>query len=94
VYYLSVSGVTGERAQLPVDLPANLAGLKQLTDVPVCVGFGISTPEQVAELSKLADGAIVGSAMVKRMKQHLGESPQAIAAVVGGYCRALLGASG
>ncbi len=91
VYYLSVSGVTGERAQLPTDLPANLMELKKLTDVPICVGFGISTADQVSELSQLADGAIVGSAMVKRMKQHLGESPESIAAVVGAYCKTLLG---
>jgi tryptophan synthase alpha chain len=91
VYYLSVSGVTGERAQLPADLPGNLAELRKLTDVPICVGFGISTADQVSELSQLADGAIVGSAMVKRMKQHLGESPEKIATVVGSYCKALLG---
>lgn len=92
VYYLSVSGVTGERAELPADLPANLAELKQLTDVPICVGFGISTAEQVSQLSPLANGAIVGSAMVKRMKQHQGEGTDAIAAAVGEYCKALLGA--
>ena len=86
VYYLSVSGVTGERAQLPADLPANIAVLKKMTDVPICVGFGISTAEHVRQLSKLADGAIVGSAMVKRMKQHASEGPDAIAAAVGAYC--------
>jgi tryptophan synthase alpha chain len=89
VYYLSVSGVTGERAQLPADLPANIAALKKATDVPICVGFGISTAEHVRQLSQLADGAIVGSAMVKRMKQHVGEGPEAIAAAVGAYCREL-----
>lgn len=91
VYYLSVSGITGERAQLPTDLPANLAELKKLTDVPICVGFGINTAEQVRQLSHLADGAIVGSAMVKRMKQHFAQGPDAIAAAVGEYCRELLG---
>jgi tryptophan synthase alpha chain len=91
IYYLSVSGITGERSQLPADLPANIAALKKLTDVPICVGFGISTPAHVAELSRLADGAIVGSAMVKRMNQHLQEGPQAIAAAVAVYCRELIG---
>jgi tryptophan synthase alpha chain len=86
IYYLSVSGVTGERAALPTDIAANLAALKKLSDVPVCVGFGISTAEHVRQLSQLADGAIVGSAMVKRMKQHLGEGPEAIAAALGKYC--------
>jgi len=91
IYYLSVSGVTGERSQLPADLPANIADLKQLTDVPICVGFGISTRAHVAELSQVADGAIVGSAMVKRMNQHLHEGPNAIAAAVALYCRELIG---
>jgi tryptophan synthase alpha chain len=92
VYYLSVAGVTGERAQLPADLPANIAALKKITDVPICVGFGISTAEHVRQLSELADGAIVGSAMVKRMKPHVSEGPDAIAAAVGTYCRELMNA--
>jgi tryptophan synthase alpha chain len=91
VYYLSVSGITGERSSLPADLPANVAALKESTDVPVCVGFGISTSAHVLELSAIADGAIVGSAMVKRMKQHASEGPNAIAAALGTYCRELLG---
>ena len=91
VYYLSVSGITGERTQLPADLSTNVAELKKTTDVPICVGFGISTAEHVQQLSQIADGAIVGSAMVKRMKQHLTEDPQKIAAAVGEYCRELLG---
>ena len=91
IYYLSVSGITGERAQLPADLPANISDLKKLTDVPVCVGFGISTAAHVAQLAPLADGAIVGSAMVKRMKQHLNQGPAAMATAVGNYCRELLG---
>jgi tryptophan synthase alpha chain len=91
VYYLSVSGITGERTKLPADLAANVAELKKSTDVPVCVGFGISTAEHLSQLSQLADGAIVGSAMVKRMKQHLTEGPEKIAAAVGEYCRELIG---
>jgi tryptophan synthase alpha chain len=91
VYYLSVSGITGERTQLPADLADNVIELKKSTDLPVCVGFGISTAAHVSQLSQIADGAIVGSAIVKRMKQHLSEGPQAIAGSVGEYCRALLG---
>ena len=91
VYYLSVSGITGERTQLPADLSANVAELKKRTDVPVCVGFGISTAAHVSQLSQIADGAIVGSAMVKRMNQHLTEGPEKIAAAVGEYCRELIG---
>jgi tryptophan synthase alpha chain len=91
IYYLSVSGITGERTKLPADLSSNVTELKKTTDVPVCVGFGVSTAEHVSQLSQIADGAIVGSAMVKRMKQHLSEGPDAIAKVVGAYCRELIG---
>jgi tryptophan synthase alpha chain len=91
VYYLSVSGITGERTQLPPDLAANVRELKKHTDVPVCVGFGVSTAEHVSQLSQIADGAIVGSAMVKRMKPHLSDGSDAIAKAVGEYCRELMG---
>src|SRR5436305_7913919 len=62
IYYLSVSGITGERQKLPEDLAQQLRQLKQIGDTPVCVGFGISKREHVAQLAGLADGAIVGSA--------------------------------
>ena len=88
VYYLSVAGVTGERTALPADLAENVAAVKRLTDRPVCVGFGLHTAKQVAELAKVADGAIVGSAFVTRMKRVTG-GPAAVAAVVAAYCREL-----
>ncbi|MGH7214556.1 MAG: tryptophan synthase subunit alpha [Tepidisphaeraceae bacterium] len=90
VYYLSVSGITGERDQLPADLAQNVASLRKLTDRPVCVGFGISRPDHVAQLQGVADGAIVGSAIVKRMQQHTGASPDLIARAAGDLCRELL----
>jgi tryptophan synthase alpha chain len=90
VYYLSVSGITGERDKLPADLEANVRQFKQLTDKPVCVGFGISRPEHVARLRGIADGAIVGSAVVKRMKGRLHEGPEALAAEVASLTRELL----
>src|SRR4029078_658098 len=67
VYYLSVSGITGERKQLPPDVGANVAALRQVSKVPICVGFGISTPEQVREVTSVADGAIVGSAVIRKV---------------------------
>ncbi len=91
VYYLSVSGITGERNQLPADLTANVQAIKQLTDRPVCVGFGLHTREQITELAKIADGAILGSAFVKRMNQIAKAGPEAIAAIVETYCRELQG---
>jgi tryptophan synthase alpha chain len=89
VYYLSVSGITGERDQLPSDLAASVKSLKDLTDRPVCVGFGISKPHHLAQLKGLADGAIVGSAIVKRMKAHEAAGPSKIAQSVADFIREL-----
>ena len=91
VYYMSLSGITGERAELPPDITANVRDLKTLTQTPVCVGFGISKPQHVAQLSSVADGAIVGSAFVRKITQHISESPAQIAQVTATYCRELLG---
>lgn len=90
VYYLSVSGITGERDRLPADLAANVRQLRDLTDRPICVGFGISQAAHVAQLRGQADGAIVGSAYVKRMKPLLNDGPQALAEVAQTYTRQLL----
>lgn len=95
IYYLSVSGITGERDRLPADLADNVRQLKGLTDRPICVGFGISKPEHVAQLRGVADGAIVGSALVKRMKGRLNDGPAALAAEAAALTRELLsGADG
>ncbi|HEY1923121.1 MAG TPA: tryptophan synthase subunit alpha, partial [Tepidisphaeraceae bacterium] len=93
VYYLSVSGITGARNELPPDLAQNVRQIKAMTDRPVCVGFGISKPEHVAALNGIADGAIVGSAIVKRMIDSTSAGPAAIAAIIGNYCRELLSTS-
>jgi tryptophan synthase alpha chain len=90
VYYLSVAGTTGERDKLPADLEANLRQLRTITRTPVCVGFGVSNPQHVKQLNGLADGAIVGSAVVRRMQKHLEEGAAGIAAAVEDYCRELL----
>jgi tryptophan synthase alpha chain len=67
LYYVSLTGVTGARSALPPRLEENLARIRRASDVPVCVGFGISTPEQAAAVARLADGVVVGSALVERM---------------------------
>lgn len=82
IYYLSVAGITGERDQLPADLAENVRQLKGMTDKPVCVGFGISKPRHVAQLAGVADGAIVGSAVVRRMTSHITEGPETISAAL------------
>lgn len=92
IYYLSVSGITGERSALPTDVASNLQQIRQLTDKPLCVGFGISTPEHVRQLRGNADGAIVGSAFVRRMKQALADNA-VIPDIIETYCRELLAGS-
>jgi len=70
VYYLSVSGITGERKAMPVNLGENVAALKKVSQAPICVGFGISTAEQVREVVGVgANGAIVGSAVIRRISE-------------------------
>ena len=65
VYLISRLGVTGERSDLPTELPATVARLRSATTLPVCVGFGISRPEQARAVAALADGVVVGSAIVR-----------------------------
>lgn len=67
IYYVSITGITGERTELPEELVENLAWLRTKTDLPICVGFGISSPDQVAALKPYCDGMIVGSAIVRRI---------------------------
>ncbi len=65
IYLVSLTGVTGARQNLPPDLAAFISRARQTTDKPLAVGFGISTPQQTAQVARLADGVIVGSALVK-----------------------------
>jgi tryptophan synthase alpha chain len=65
IYLVSVTGITGERKSLAEGLGDLIARVREHTSAPVCVGFGISTPEQAKEVGKMADGVIVGSACVK-----------------------------
>ncbi len=91
VYYLSVSGITGERAALPADLEQNVRQLRSQSSVPVCIGFGISKRAHVEQLRGVGDGAIVGTAVVRRMREHATEKPEQIAQAVAKYCGELLG---
>jgi tryptophan synthase alpha chain len=67
LYYVSVQGTTGERRALPADLPDHVGRLRKATGLPVLVGFGIGTPQQVREVCGFANGAIVGSAIVRKI---------------------------
>jgi tryptophan synthase alpha chain len=70
LYYVSVTGITGERTELPKDLVDNVGWLRDQTDLPICIGFGISGPETAARLAPVADGLIVGSAIVRRVAEN------------------------
>jgi tryptophan synthase alpha chain len=65
VYLISRLGVTGPQERMAAELPASIAALRAATTLPICVGFGISTPEHAREVGTLADGIVVGSAIVK-----------------------------
>lgn len=73
IYYVSLTGVTGARRNLPGDLIDNLRTIKKITFKPVCVGFGISSVQQVRQLYRVADGVIVGSAIVEKIKENIGK---------------------
>jgi tryptophan synthase alpha chain len=87
LYYVSVAGITGERRELPPELVDNVAWLKSRTELPICVGFGISRPEQIAQLAPVADGMIVGSAIVRRIAEleDAGATREAIVAEIGRF---------
>ncbi|NCO58410.1 MAG: tryptophan synthase subunit alpha [Deltaproteobacteria bacterium] len=80
LYYVSLTGVTGTRAQLAADLRERLGHLRRFTDLPVAVGFGVATSAHVAEVCALADGAIVGSALVQVIEAN-GAAPDLVAKV-------------
>ena len=70
IYYVSLTGVTGHKQKLSAALFRQLRAVKKASTLPVCVGFGISTPEQARSVAQNADGVIVGSAVVKALHDH------------------------
>lgn len=78
VYEVSSLGVTGVRSEIKTDLESITKAVKEATDVPVAIGFGISTPEQAKKYSKIADGVIVGSAIVKIVAQYGKDAPDKV----------------
>ena len=73
IYYVSLTGVTGARQGLSPDLRRNMETIKKYARKPLCVGFGISRQEHIGEVFKIADGAIVGSAVIKVIKDNIGK---------------------
>ncbi|MEM6487627.1 MAG: tryptophan synthase subunit alpha [Pseudomonadota bacterium] len=80
VYYVSITGITGAAAANAGRVAPEVARIRAAADLPVCVGFGIKTPEGAAEMAKVADGVVVGSAIVERI--GAGESPERVLAFV------------
>jgi tryptophan synthase alpha chain len=85
LYYVSVTGVTGARAQLGADIASHMRALRSVTDLPIGVGFGISTPAHAAEVATLADAVIVGSAISLLVESHAptGDVLAAVGSLVG-----------
>lgn len=78
LYIVSSLGVTGMRSEIKTDLAAIVDVVRQNTDIPCAVGFGISTPEQAKKMADISDGAIVGSAIIKLLEKHGKDAPKYI----------------
>ena len=92
LYYVSITGITGERTELPAEVVDQVAWLREQTDLPICVGFGISKPEHVRTLMPVADGMIVGSAIVKRMAAVAENDAATVTSDVGDFVAELMSA--
>ena len=78
LYVVSSLGVTGTRSEITTDLASIVSIVRENTDIPCAIGFGISTPEQAKKMSAISDGAIVGSAIVRLLEQYKTEAPEHI----------------
>lgn len=76
LYYVAVAGITGMQQAAIESIEANVSRIKQSTDIPVAVGFGVRTPEQASEIAHVADGVVVGSALVELVGEHGAAAPE------------------
>ena len=90
IYYISVSGITGERDRLSDQTIGAVAELRGHTETPICVGFGISRPEMVRTVCEVAEGAIVGSAIIHRITDAMDLPADKLAAKIGGFIKELM----
>lgn len=90
VYLVSSMGVTGMRSEIQTDIAALVQGIRNATDIPVAVGFGISTPEQAARYAALSDGAIVGSAIVRLIAEYGNDAGEAITEFISSLKQAMI----
>ncbi len=89
VYYVSRTGVTGERDSLADEIQSKVSAICQYTDMPIAVGFGISTPEHVSEIARYADAVVVGSAIVRRVGEY--QNDVDLVSKVGAFVGSLIG---
>jgi len=89
VYYVSLTGITGVREQLPLDLAGHLEHLKSLTNKPIAVGFGVGRPDQVRTVAAHADGVIVGSAIIRKINDLADRPREELVAAVGDFVAGL-----
>jgi len=85
LYYISVVGITGVRSELPADITENIQNIKRSTSLPVAMGFGISTPEQARAAGKIADGVIVGSAIMREIEKFSNQDDKILINNVGKF---------
>jgi tryptophan synthase alpha chain len=81
IYCVSVTGVTGARAMLSGEIAPMIAELRKHTDKPISVGFGVSTPDQATQIAQIADGVIVGSAIINVVEEHINDEARLFTAV-------------
>ena len=81
LYYVSVAGITGKQSAALADIESNVARIKRHTDLPVAVGFGVRTPEQARDIAGVADGVVVGSALVELVGTHGEDAPRHLRAL-------------
>jgi tryptophan synthase alpha chain len=84
VYYVSITGITGTRSASAADVVSAVERIRSHTSLPIAVGFGIKTAEQAAAMARAADAAVVGSALVAKVAEHLDASGTPIAGLVDG----------
>lgn len=89
LYYVSVAGVTGMQQAAQGSIEDAVAKLKAASTIPVAVGFGVRTPEQASAIAKVADGVVVGSALVDLVKQHGNEAPEHLRALTSALAEAV-----
>ncbi|WP_121118077.1 tryptophan synthase subunit alpha [Croceibacterium ferulae] len=89
LYYVSVAGITGKQQAAMASIEENVMRLKQQTDLPVAVGFGVRTPDQAAAIARVADGVVVGSAFVELVGEHGAAAPAHLQALAAGLSAAV-----